>query len=108
MEGAELVPLGSGRVHSVSHVLLLLLGWFFEIWRPWLFAFPIIASKWLRFITDLRLHLIVLIIFLRACAGGVARVEALMPFLLASNCILDLYVGFLAFFLFSKHEKNFL
>lgn len=33
------------------------------------------ASKWLRFIKDLRLHLIVLIIFLRACAGGVTGVE---------------------------------
>lgn len=41
------------------------------------FLFPhCAASKWLRFITDLRLHLIVLIIFSRACAGGVAGVEA--------------------------------
>lgn len=79
VERAELVPLGSGSVHSVSRLLLLLLfgvafGDLETVAVCILFPYCT-ASKWLRFIKDLRLHLIVLIIFLRACAGGVTGVE---------------------------------
>lgn len=60
------------------------------------------ASKWLRFIKDLRLHLIVLIIFLRVCSGGVAGVEPdtlLVDFELHFRSL----CGFFGTLLFSKH-----
>lgn len=77
---AELLPLDSGSVHAFSVTRsAAAFGEAFLRFGAMAVCFLFshcTASKWLCFIMDLRLYLIVLIIFLRACAGGVAGIEA--------------------------------
>lgn len=56
---------------------------------------------------DLRLHLIVLIIFLRARAGGVAGIEA-DTLLVGFELHFRFLCGFFGILFFSKHKENFL